>query len=113
MSLPAFPQPSGVITDRLAARLRTLWPMVVGHLAALALIHGAPVLNAVESATGYRPTATEITLALGLTLGYLVYETGRALEQVTGDGGPARFARVAGRFLLSLGVPTGRPAYQR
>jgi hypothetical protein len=108
-----FPQPSKVITDQLAARLRTLWPMVLGHLVALIAIRGAGVLDVVESATGYRPSAIELTLALGVVLGYGVYEAGRALEKVDGTNGPATFARGLGTFLLSLGVPTGTPAYTR
>lgn len=113
MTLPPFPAGAAIVTDRIAARLRTLWPMLIGHVAALAVVHGAPVLDVVETATGYRPTATSVTLLVGLVAGYGIYEGGRWLEARRGPGRLAQAARGAGRFLLSLGVPTGTPTYQR
>lgn len=48
--------------------------------------------------------------ALGVILGYAIYETGRWLEKRSG-GRPAQLARLTGRLLLSLGLPTGQPMY--
>ncbi|MET8147609.1 hypothetical protein ACIBSW_06750 [Actinoplanes sp. NPDC049668] len=106
------PTPTAVLTDKLAARLRTLWPMFVGHLIAAVIVHAGPVLDIVEQTTGYRPTSATMTLAGGLLAGALVYEAGRWLEARPGPGRPARIARNIGRYLLSLGVPTGQPSYK-
>jgi hypothetical protein len=104
--------PLDTIADQAAARLRTIWPMLVGHAAALLLVHAAPALDTVEKTTGYRPSTATVTLVVGMLLGWIVYETGRILEAVTGEGRAARIARAAGRWILSVGIPTGQPTYK-
>ncbi len=102
-----------LVTDQLAARIRTLWPMLLGYLAAQLLHLGAPVAAWTHTALGITVTEQQVAAVLGLVLGYGVYETGRWLEHRTGTGRTARTARVLGRLLLSLGLPTGPPTYPR
>ncbi|AYF31119.1 hypothetical protein CSH63_27500 [Micromonospora tulbaghiae] len=99
------------ISDRVAARLRTAWPMLLGYLAARLLVIGAPVAEWIAEATGITVTEPQVAAALGIVLGYGIYEAGRWLEARTGSGRPARAARGLGRLLLSLGLPTGQPVY--
>ncbi|MFG2056699.1 hypothetical protein ACGFI9_22015 [Micromonospora sp. NPDC048930] len=100
-----------VITDRLAARIRTAWPMLLGYLAAQLLLLGAPVAAWLHATLGITVTEQQVAAALGLVLGYGIYEVGRWLEHRTGTSRPAQLARALGRFLLSFGLPTGAPIY--
>jgi hypothetical protein len=99
------------ISDRLAARLRTVWPMLLGYLAARLLVIGAPVADWLRDTTGLEATEPQVAAALGIVLGYGVYEAGRWLERRTGTGQAAQLARGLGRLVLSLGLPTGQPVY--
>lgn len=92
------------MSDRLAAYVRTYWPLLLGHLAALLTAWIATRLGVtIDDALVYE------ALALGLSAA--VYAAGRVLEDVAGDSTPARAARLAGRWLLSLGLDTGQPVY--
>ncbi|NJP33675.1 hypothetical protein [Micromonospora thermarum] len=101
------------VSDRIAARVRTAWPMLLGYLAARLLDVGAPVADWLTVTLGVTVTEAQVAAVLGLVLGYGVYEAGRWLEQRTGVGRPARLARLLGRALLSLGLHTGQPTYLR
>lgn len=99
------------LPDWAAARIRTVWPMVVGYVAARLIVVGAPVATWLERNLGLQVTEPQVAVGVGIILGYLVYEAGRWLERRRGTGWRARFARGAGRWLLSLGLPTGQPTY--
>lgn len=93
------------MTDKAKAWIRTLWPVLIGHLAvwlmiALGLLH-------IPVDSGF---AAELA---GFLAGGFVYVAGYELERVRGSGRLARSVRWLGRFLLSLGVSTGRPTYTR
>jgi uncharacterized membrane protein YfcA len=90
----------------LAARIRTVWPMILGVLAARLFVIGAPVGAWLRDNLGVEVTEAQVAVALGVALGWLIYEAGRALERRSN-----RYARGAGAFLLSLGLPTGTPVY--
>jgi hypothetical protein len=99
------------ISDKLAARLRTAWPMLLGYLAARLLDIGAPLAGWLHDTTGLQVTEPQVAAALGVVLAWLIWEAGRWLEGRTGVGRPAQLARLAGRLVLSLGLPTGQPVY--
>jgi len=99
------------VPDWLAARLRTVWPMLLGYAAAWLLLVGAPVVDGLRSTLGVEITDAQVALALGVALGALIYEAGQWLENRRGDGRLARLARGLGRLLLSIGVHVGPPTY--
>lgn len=101
------------ISDPLAARVRTVWPMLLGYLAARLLVLGAPVADWLRDALGVEVTQPQVAAALGIILGWIIYEAGRWLEKRAGDSGPARLARKLAQLLLSLGLVTGQPVYAR
>jgi hypothetical protein len=83
--------------------LRTLWPLLLGHLTAWAFTRvdalGLPVADVlVAELVAFAATA-------------VVYAVGRWAEERRGAGWPARAARATGRILLSLGLHTGPPVY--
>ena len=87
------------------------WPMLLGYLAARLLVIGAPVASWLHDTTGLEVTEPQVAAALGVILGWAIWEAGRWLERRTGIGRPAQLARLTGRLLLSLGMPTGQPVY--
>ncbi|MEV7268394.1 hypothetical protein AB0N38_33045 [Micromonospora aurantiaca] len=92
------------MSDRLAAYLRTYWPLLLGHLAA--------VLTAwLAARAGIRVDQAWVYEALALGLSAAVYAAGRWLEDRDGDGTLAVAARLAGRWILALGLDTGKPVY--
>ena len=92
------------MSDRLAAYVRTYYPLALGHVAALIVAWvGARFGLTVDSLLVYE------ILAVGLT--GLVYAVGAELGRVDGDGRWPRVARAVGRWLLSLGLDTGAPTY--
>ncbi|MFG2054757.1 hypothetical protein ACGFI9_12070 [Micromonospora sp. NPDC048930] len=101
------------MSDRIAARIRTAWPYLLGYLAARVLVIGAPVAAWLHETFGLEVTEPQIAAALGVILGYGIYEAGRWLERRAGASGPAQLARFVGRLLLSLGLSTGQPVYAR
>jgi uncharacterized membrane protein len=93
------------LSDRATAYLRTLWPLLLGHLTAWALTHvdalGLPVNNVlVAEIVAFAATA-------------VVYAAGRWAEECRSRAWWARAARGAGRILLSLGLDTGGPPAYR
>lgn len=102
-----------MLSDRFAARVRTAWPMLLGYLASRLLVIGAPVADWTHATLGLEVTEPQIAAALGIVLGYLIYEGGRWMERRRGAGQLAQAARIVGRLLLSLGLPTGQPVYVR
>jgi hypothetical protein len=90
--------------DRIAGYVRTIWPLVLGHLAAfLAAWVGARV--------GITVDATWVYELLAVALVTVIYAGGRWLEVRPGTSTPARVARAVGHWVLSLGLPTGPPSY--
>jgi hypothetical protein len=98
------------MSDTIKARVRTWWPLIVGHLAAWLLIRAAPLLDWLAG-LGIVVTDAEVAVVVGLVLAGAVWETARWLERRTGPGRWARVARAIGRWLISLGLHTGAPAY--
>ena len=94
-------------SDAIKARLRTLWPMLLGFAAGQLLDVGAPVVEWIDGTFGVRLTQPLVEGAVGLILGWAIYEAGRWLEKRAGEGRWSRLARGAGRALLSFGVATG------
>lgn len=100
------------LPDRLAAWIRTIWPMLLGSLAAWLLGQAwAPAIVDRLAAIGVHVDQVALVHILGLLLGAAVYTAGRWLEHRTGPGRRGRYARTLGRFLLSIGLPTGQPRY--
>ncbi|OKI47244.1 hypothetical protein [Micromonospora sp. CB01531] len=97
--------------DKWSARIRTAWPMLLGYLAARLLVIGAPVATWLHDTFGLEVTEPQIAAALGIILGFAIYEAGRWLERRAGEGRPSKVARFVGRLLLSLGLSTGQPVY--
>lgn len=92
------------VSDRFAAYVRTYWPLLLGHLAA--------VLTAwLATRAGVRVDEAWVYELLALGLSAAVYAAGRWLEDRPGDGAAAQAARLAGRWLLALGLDTGKPTY--
>jgi hypothetical protein len=91
------------MTDKARSYVRTLWPVLLGHLAAWAVVQLAPF--------GVEVNSAQVVTVLGFVLAGLVYVAGRELERVSGSGRIATGARWAGRFLLSLGLDIGQPLY--
>ena len=86
-------------TDQIAGRIRTWWPIFLGHIAAV-------LVSYVLTKTGIHVDSAVAFEVLGFLLGGAVYELGRWLEK---QPSPA-FQRV-GRFVLSLGLDVGAPTY--
>jgi hypothetical protein len=91
------------LPDRLAAWVRTLWPLAIGHIAAWALLR----LNTL----GVPADQTLVVEVVAVVATAVVYGAGRWLETRTGEGRAARVARGLGRWVLSLGLETGPPVY--
>lgn len=100
------------ISDRWTARIRTVWPYVIGAVASVLLVKAAPVVEWLRAA-GVPVTEATAQLAVGAGLGWLVWDVGTWLERRPGAGRLARVARGAGRWLVSLGLHTGGPSYGR
>ena len=87
------------MTDVIIARIRTWWPLFLGHVAALIALW-------IAAQFGYHINDVVITEGLGLAASAAVWELGRVLEA---RGGTA--AKVGG-WLLALGAQVGLPSYQ-
>ncbi|WP_018219151.1 hypothetical protein [Salinispora vitiensis] len=92
------------VSDRAAAYIRTVWPMALGHVAALVAAYLA-------ARSGIRMDETWLIEVMALAAGAAIYAAGRWLEQRTGTSGVARSARWLGRWVLSIGIHTGTPVY--
>jgi hypothetical protein len=99
------------VSDLLAARLRTAWPLLLGWLAAWLVTTAAPVVTWIRDVLGVEVTQAQISAGLGVLLAWLIWEAGRWLERRTGTSRLATAARIVGRLLLSLGLHTGQPVY--
>jgi hypothetical protein len=102
----------GPVSDRLAALIRTAWPTLVGYAAAWAFATFTPTIQWLADA-GITITEAQLVAWTGWIAGVLVYAFARWLERRPGEGRWAGAARFAGRWLLSVGIPTGRPVYAR
>lgn len=92
------------LSDRSAAYVRTLWPMLVGHVAGVVLAWLQPLGLPDE------PTlAVLVVEGIALVMSGLVYGAGHELEQLAGKAWWAKLGRGVGRFLLSLGLAEARP----
>jgi hypothetical protein len=91
------------MTDKSKAYVRTLWPIVLGHVAAY-------LVAAVRPFGLHLDTATALEVA-GFVCSAVVYVAGSELERVRGTGRLASSARGVGRFVLSVGLDFGRPVY--
>lgn len=90
--------------DKLMSYVRTFWPLILGHLAALLVV-------AVARTTGIHLDNAFAYEVVGVVMTAALYAGARWLEHRTGDTLPARAARIVGQLLLSLGLPVGPPTY--
>ena len=87
------------MSDRAASYIRTMWPIVLGHAAALLVTYLATKFGIhVDGALAFE--------AVGMVASALVYWLGRNLENSR-----IELLRGAGHFILSLGLATTQPTY--
>jgi hypothetical protein len=100
------------MSDRCAAWIRTMWPLLLGAFAARILAQSWAV-DVVDllARLGVRVTEVSLTAALSVVAAAAVYGLGGWLERRAGVGRVAVLARAVGRFLISIGLPTGQPTY--
>jgi hypothetical protein len=87
------------MSDQLAARLRTAWPLLLGHLAAF-LVAWVLRLTGIQIEVGL---ALE---AVSFGASWAIWELGRRLEASSNP-----IAQAVGRWLLSAGKDVGAPTY--
>lgn len=93
-------QPMEVImSDTFAARLRTWWPVFLGHVAAL-------IVAWVLKLTGIELDNALVFEAVSFALSGAIWESGRWLE-----ARPNRVLAAVGRWLVSAGRQIGAPTY--
>lgn len=87
------------MSDPHTARLRTVWPLLVGHIAAyLAVL--------ILRWTGVQVDSAVVVEVLSLAASWAAWEAGRWLTARTNPT-----AQRVGRWLISAGVATGNPTY--
>lgn len=86
--------------DIVIARIRTWWPLLLGHVAAL-------VVMWLGSKVGIHVDSLVVAEILGLVLSAAIWELGRRLERSENP-----VADAIGRWLLALGGAVGPPSYQ-
>jgi prepilin signal peptidase PulO-like enzyme (type II secretory pathway) len=91
------------LSDAAKARIRTLWPYLIGVIATWLVAKVRPAGLHVDSITA--------GAIVSWVLGTIVYEGGRWLASRRGRGRPAAVARWAGRWMVSLGLPIQSPSY--
>lgn len=91
------------LSDNAKARVRTLWPYLIGVAATYLVARLHPLGIQIDSATA--------GVLVAWILGTAVYEAGKWLSHRPGQTRTARVARWAGRWLLSLGLPIQAPMY--
>jgi hypothetical protein len=91
------------LSDAAKARIRTLWPYLVGVIATWLVSKFRPVGLHIDSITA--------GAIVSWVLGTIVYEAGKWLAARRGTGRPAAMARWAGRWMVSLGLPIQPPTY--
>src|SRR5215468_8696178 len=89
------------LSDVAKARVRTLWPYLVGALATWLVAHIKPLH--IDSVTA--------TVAVGWVLGTIIYEAGKWLSARPGTSRGTSVARWFGRWMLSLGLPIPPATY--
>lgn len=87
------------MSDALAARLRTVWPLALGHVAAFL---GAWLFRL----TGVEIDSVLILEGVSLAASWGVWEAGRYLEARANP-----IAKAVGRWLISAGKDVGAPTY--
>lgn len=92
------------MTDQLAARIRTWWPLLIGHAATLLALWLAKTLGLTPAVSGVLEAA--LAEALGMVASALVWELGHGLERSSNP----TLAGV-GRWLISAGLQIGPPVY--
>jgi hypothetical protein len=91
------------LSDAAKARIRTLWPYLVGVIATWLVAKVRPAGLHVDSITA--------GAIVSWILGTIVYEAGKWLAARRGRGAPAAMARWTGRWMVSLGLPIQSPSY--
>ena len=87
------------MSDDVIARIRTWWPLLLGHIA-------AGLVTWLARRFGINLDPAMATLVLGLVLSAGIWELGRRLERSDN-----RVADAIGRWLLALGAAVGPPSY--
>lgn len=87
------------MSDELKARLRTVWPLLLGHVAAYLV---AWILRL----TGVQVDSWIVVEALSLAASWGIWEAGTWLEKRTNP-----VAQTVGRWLVSAGQVVGPPTY--
>jgi hypothetical protein len=91
------------LSDAAKARIRTLWPYLVGVIATWLVSKVRPAGLHVDSITA--------GAIVSWVLGTIVYESGKWLAARRGRGASPAVARWAGRLMVSLGLPIQAPTY--
>jgi prepilin signal peptidase PulO-like enzyme (type II secretory pathway) len=91
------------MSDAAKARVRTLWPYLIGVIATWIVAKIRPAGLHLDSITA--------GAIVSWILGTIVYESGRWLAGRHGPGRPAAACRWAGQWLVSLGLPIQSPNY--
>lgn len=87
------------MSDRAASYIRTMWPIILGHAAAILVTFLATKFGVhVDGALAFE--------AVGMVASALVYWLGRNLENSS-----ITLLRGVGHFILSLGLATAQPTY--
>lgn len=92
------------MSDQLAARIRTWWPLLIGHAATLLALWLAHILGLTPTASGALQAV--LAEAIGMLASALVWELGRWLEK-----SPNPTLAAVGRWLISAGLQIGPPIY--
>lgn len=87
--------------DIVIARIRTWWPLFLGHVAAV-------VVMWIGSKFGLHVDSLVAAEILGLVLSAGIWELGRRLERSDNP-----IADMVGRWLLALGGAVGPPSYEK
>jgi len=87
------------VSDQLAARLRTVWPLLLGHAAAY-------LVAAILRLTGVQVDSGVAVEALSFLASWGIWEAGTWLEKR-----PNPVAQMVGRWLVSAGQVVGPPTY--
>jgi hypothetical protein len=87
------------MSDQLAARIRTVWPLVLGHVAAV-------IVAWVFAKTGVQLDGVVVLELLSFVASWLIWEAGTWLQV---QANPV--LQGAGRWLVAAGQDIGKPTY--
>lgn len=87
------------MSDRWSSYIRTMWPLFLGHLAAL-------LVSFVATRFGYELDGALAFEAVGFAAAALVYWVGRQLENSS-----VPVLKTLGKFVMSLGLTIPQPTY--